>query len=68
MRIFRCERCGHVVEFSDQECASCQALLGYISERHSIEVLAPSSDPATYEIAGVEGVEGVEGVDGRFWR
>jgi hypothetical protein len=54
-----------MVEFVDQECASCRAPLGYVSERHSIEVLRPSSDPATYEIAGAASVDGVER---RFWR
>jgi hypothetical protein len=59
MHIFRCDRCGHVVDFTDHECGSCHAQLGYVSEQRSIEVLAPSSDAAIYEIAGVAG---------GFWR
>jgi hypothetical protein len=59
MHIFRCDRCGHVVDFSAHECGSCGAELGYVSERQSIAVLATSSKPATFEI---------DTVDGRFWR
>ena len=59
MHIFRCDRCGHVVDFSAHECGSCGAQLGYVSERQSIAVLAPSSEPATFEI---------DAVAGRFWR
>jgi hypothetical protein len=65
MHIYRCDRCGHVVDFADQECGSCRAPLGYVVDRQSIEVLAPSSERATYEIAGAGSVAGV---DGRFWR
>ncbi len=59
MQIFHCDRCGHVVAFAAHECPQCAASLGYVSEDRTIRMLAPTSDPAVYEI---------DGHDGRFWR
>jgi hypothetical protein len=52
MHVFLCERCGHVVPFSAQECATCGAALGYVTEQRTLRMLWPTDDPAVYEIVG----------------
>jgi hypothetical protein len=59
MRVFRCDCCGHRVPFAVQECETCRAVLGYVSEDRSVRMLLPSNDSATYEVVGH---------DGRWWR
>jgi hypothetical protein len=55
MRVFSCGRCGCQVPFAVQECGTCGAALGYVSEDRTVRVLSPSNDPATYEVVGHDG-------------
>jgi hypothetical protein len=54
MRIFHCDRCGHIVAFSAHRCPACDAELGYVSDQRSIRVLVPTADPAVYRVEGSE--------------
>jgi hypothetical protein len=49
MRLFHCDRCGHIVPFSAHRCPGCDASLGYVTEQRTIRVLVPTADPAVYE-------------------
>jgi hypothetical protein len=54
MRLFHCERCGHVVPFAALRCVTCDASLGYVSENRTIRRLHDTTVPAVYEIDGQE--------------
>ena len=56
MRVWVCGRCGHRVPFAVQECGTCGAALGYVSEDRTVRVLLPSNDQATYEVVGHDGL------------
>jgi hypothetical protein len=48
MRIFRCDKCDHVIDFAAQQCPACGSTLGYVHELQTITVLTPATEPATY--------------------
>jgi hypothetical protein len=47
------------VPFAVQQCETCGAALGYVSEDRTVRLLLPSNDAAMYEVVGH---------DGRWWR
>jgi len=52
MRIFTCERCANVVAFACEQCPTCDARVGYLSEESTIRVLLDTRDPVSFAIAG----------------
>lgn len=50
MRTFRCDRCDGVVHFTAHRCPTCDAPIGYVSDRRDLCVVVPTAEPAVFRL------------------